>query len=233
MGRRFAHLGDVEALIVVVEHGSLTAGAIALGTTPSVLSRAIARLEARLGCQLLRRTTRSIGLTDAGRLYLEQSKSAFALIDDAERAIQGEHGVVSGRIRLSVPTTYGHYLDRNSRLEELRRRWDEEHAKLKALVVMYRQKAAYNSGMAPKLQAAETRLRRFVETGPPQAVPTSQRLRIRLTGGRTAKRAVVCDRLELTGLMAPFDAEIWFGERLAVLGYPYSMTVTPDGGGAA
>lgn len=109
MGRRFAHLGDVEALIVVVEHGSLTAGAIALGTTPSVLSRAIARLEARLGCQLLRRTTRSIGLTDAGRLYLEQSKSAFALIDDAERAIQGEHGVVSGRIRLSVPTTYGHY----------------------------------------------------------------------------------------------------------------------------
>ena len=109
MGRRFAHLGDVEALIVVVEHGSLTAGAIALGTTPSVLSRAIARLEARLGCQLLRRTTRSIGLTDAGRLYLEQSKSAFALIDDAERAIQGEHGVVNGRIRLSAPTTYGHY----------------------------------------------------------------------------------------------------------------------------
>ena len=52
-------------------------------------------------------------------------------------------------------------VDRNSRLEELRRRWDEEHAKLKALVVMYRQKASYNSDMAPKLQAAETRLRRF------------------------------------------------------------------------
>jgi len=108
--------------------------------------------------------------------------------------------------------------DRNSRLEELRRRWDEEHAKLKALVVMYRQKAAYNSDMAPKLQAAETRLRRFVEAGPPEAVPVTQRLRMRLTGGRTAKRAIVCERLELTGLMRPFDAEIWFGERLAVLG---------------
>lgn len=57
--------------------------------------------------------------------------------------------------------------DRNARLEEALRRWDEEHAKLKALVIMYRQKAAYNSDMAARLQAAETRLARFVEAGPP------------------------------------------------------------------
>lgn len=49
MTRRFDHLADVEALIAVVEHGSMTAGAVALSTTPSVISRAIARLEARLG----------------------------------------------------------------------------------------------------------------------------------------------------------------------------------------
>src|SRR5690242_246227 len=108
--------------------------------------------------------------------------------------------------------------DRNSKLEELRRRWDEEHAKLKALVVMYRQKAAYNSDMAPKLQAAETRLRRFEEAGPPEAVPQRQNVRMRLTGGRTAKRAVIAEGLELTGLMRPFDLEVWFGERVAVLG---------------
>jgi ATPase subunit of ABC transporter with duplicated ATPase domains len=108
--------------------------------------------------------------------------------------------------------------DRNARLEELRRRWDEEHAKLKALVVMYRQKAAYNSDMAPKLQAAETRLRRFEDAGPPEAVPARQNVRMRLTGGRTAKRAVIAERLELTGLMRPFDVELWFGERVAVLG---------------
>ena len=87
--------------------------------------------------------------------------------------------------------------DRNDRLEELRRRWDEEHAKLKALVVMYRQKAAYNDGMALALQAAETRLRRFEEAGPPEAVPPRQNVRMRLTGGRTAKRAVIAERLEL------------------------------------
>ncbi len=112
--------------------------------------------------------------------------------------------------------------DRNARLDELRRRWDEEHAKLKALVVMYRQKAAYNSDMAPKLQAAETRLRRFVEAGPPEAVPLRQKVTMRLAGGRTAKRAVVATDLELQvdgrRLVNPFGAEIWFGERVGVLG---------------
>ena len=108
--------------------------------------------------------------------------------------------------------------DRNARLEELRKRWDEEHAKLKALVLMYKQKAAYNSDMAARYQAAQTRLRRFEEAGPPEAVPMRQQVRMRLTGGRTAKRAVIAERLELTGLMKPFDLEVWFGERVAVLG---------------
>jgi len=122
--------------------------------------------------------------------------------------------------------------DRNDRLEELRKRWDEEHAKLKALVVMYRQKAAYNADMASRLQAAVTRLQRFLDAGPPEAVPVRQNVRMRLAGGRTAKRAVVCTALELSvgappagnvvptggGLMQPFDLEVWYGERVAVLG---------------
>jgi ATPase subunit of ABC transporter with duplicated ATPase domains len=108
--------------------------------------------------------------------------------------------------------------DRNAKLDELRRRWDEEHTKLKALVVMYRQKAAYNSDMAARLQAAETRLRKFLEAGPPEAVPLRQNVRMRLTGGRTAKRAVIAEGLELTGLMKAFDLEVWYGERVAILG---------------
>jgi len=109
MARRFDHLGDVETFVTVVERGSLTAAAVALSTTPSVVSRAVARLEARLGSQLLRRTTRSIGLTEAGKLYMEQSRAAFAQIAEAERAIQGTSEAVTGRIRISAPTTYGHY----------------------------------------------------------------------------------------------------------------------------
>ncbi len=107
---------------------------------------------------------------------------------------------------------------RFERLEEMRRRWDEDHAKLKALVLMYKQKAAYNDGMASRYQAAQTRLRKFEEAGPPQAIPREQDVKMRLTGGRTGKRAVICEQLELTGLMKPFDLEVWFGERVAVLG---------------
>jgi ATPase subunit of ABC transporter with duplicated ATPase domains len=108
--------------------------------------------------------------------------------------------------------------ERNSRLEELRRRWDEEHAKLKALVVRLRQKAAYNDGMAGAYAAACTRLERFEAEGPPRAIPQQQHVAMRLTGGRTAKRAVICESLELTGLMQPFDLEVFYGERVAVLG---------------
>jgi ATPase subunit of ABC transporter with duplicated ATPase domains len=108
--------------------------------------------------------------------------------------------------------------DRSDRLDELRRRWDEEHEKLKELVRMYRQKATYNDGMASRLQAAETRLRKFEQDGPPEEAPRDQNVRMRLRGGRTGKRAVICEQLELSGLMRPFDLEVWYGERVAVLG---------------
>ncbi|HSE08891.1 MAG TPA: ATP-binding cassette domain-containing protein [Nocardioidaceae bacterium] len=108
--------------------------------------------------------------------------------------------------------------DRFARFEELRRRWDEEHAKLKALVLRYKIKAEYNDGMASQYRAAQTRLRKFEEAGPPQAIPREQQVTMRLKGGRTGKRAVVCEQLELTGLMKPFDLEVWYGERVAVLG---------------
>ncbi len=108
--------------------------------------------------------------------------------------------------------------DRFLRFEELRRRWDEEHAKLKALVLRYKIKAEYNDGLASQYKAAQTRLRKFEEKGPPTGQPREQQVKMRLKGGRTGKRAVVCEHLELTGLMKPFDLEVWYGERVAVLG---------------
>lgn len=108
--------------------------------------------------------------------------------------------------------------DRIDRLEELRRRWDEEHDKLKELVRMYRQKASYNSDMASRLQAAVTRLQKFEDAGPPEIPPREQHIRVRLKGGRTGKRALVCERLAVAGTTRPFGVEIWFGDRIAVLG---------------
>ncbi len=126
MSRKFDHLVDVETFVAVMEHGSLTAGAVALSTTPSVASRAITRLETKLGTQLLRRTTRQLSLTDAGRLYLEQARIALSMFDEVERAIQGQDGELTGLVRLSAPTTYGHY-----RLPAKLRRFRELYPKIK------------------------------------------------------------------------------------------------------
>ncbi|MEU8038478.1 ATP-binding cassette domain-containing protein [Streptosporangium sp. NPDC049078] len=109
-------------------------------------------------------------------------------------------------------------LDRNGRLHERRRRWDEEHARLRKLVHTLRQKAANNDAVASAYRAAQTRLGRFEEAGPPESAPKEQNVRMRLSGGRTGKRALTCTRLELTGLTEPFDVEIHYGERVAILG---------------
>ncbi|MBB5939567.1 ABC-F family ATP-binding cassette domain-containing protein [Streptomyces zagrosensis] len=108
--------------------------------------------------------------------------------------------------------------ERFARFEELRRRWDEEYAKLRRLMLMFKQKAAYNSDMASRYQAAQTRLRKFEEAGPPQEPPREQDITMRLRGGRTGVRAITCQGLELTGLMRSFDLEVFFGQRVAVLG---------------
>jgi ATPase subunit of ABC transporter with duplicated ATPase domains len=108
--------------------------------------------------------------------------------------------------------------ERFARFEELRRRWDEKHAQLKKLVLTLRQAAAVSHEMASRYRAAQTRLAKFEEAGPPPEPPREQDITMRLRGGRTGLRAVTCERLELTGLMKPFDLEVFYGERVAVLG---------------
>ncbi|WP_371654212.1 MULTISPECIES: ATP-binding cassette domain-containing protein [unclassified Streptomyces] len=108
--------------------------------------------------------------------------------------------------------------ERFARFEELKRRWDEEHARLKALVLRLRNQAAISPDMASRYRAMQTRFRKFEEAGPPPEPPREQEISMRLRGGRTGVRAVTCENLELTGLMKPFSLEIFYGERVAVLG---------------
>lgn len=168
-----------------------------------------------------------------GKLWLENAlrespKTVLFVSHDRELLAQSATRVVTVELGAGGNTAWTHggsfvtyhqaRTERFARLEELRKRWDEEHAKIKALVLMYKQKAAYNDGMASRYQAAVTRLRMFEEAGPPEAVPREQDVTMRLRGARTGKRAVVCESLELTGLMKPFDVEVWYGDRVAVLG---------------
>ena len=152
-------------------------------------------------------------------LYISHDRELLA--NTATRVVTVELGAAGNSV-WTHPGGFASYHEarraRFERFEELRKRWDEEHAKLRAQMLMYKQKAAYNSDMASRYQAAQTRLRKFEEAGPPTAQPREQQVKMRLKGGRTGKRAVVCENLELTGLMKPFDLEVWYGERVAVLG---------------
>jgi len=104
------------------------------------------------------------------------------------------------------------------RMAEVRKRWDEEHDRLTELVHTLQQQAKISEAMAPKYRAMQTRLRKFEEAGPPPAPPREERVQPRLRGGRTGLRAIQCHSLELSGLMKPFDLEVFFGDRVAVLG---------------
>ncbi len=160
-------------------------------------------------------------INESAKTILYISHDRELLNNTATRVVTVELGA-AGNTVWTHPGGFASYhearRERFRRFEELRRRWDEEHAKLKALVLRYKVKAEYNDGLASQYKAAQTRLRKFEEAGPPQAIPREQSVTMRLRGGRTGKRAVVCEQLELTGLMRPFDLEVWYGERVAVLG---------------
>jgi ATPase subunit of ABC transporter with duplicated ATPase domains len=160
----------------------------------------------------LQTTQKSVLLVSHDRELLAQTAKTIAVL---ELGAAGNSVWIHGS---GFATLAAARKERFARFEELRRRWDEQHRKLRELMLMYKNKAAYNSDMASRYQAAQTRLAKFEEAGPPQAVPLEQRVSMRLSGGRTGKRAVMIENLELTGLMKPFDSEIWFGDRVAVLG---------------
>ncbi|MBI3286156.1 MAG: LysR family transcriptional regulator [Burkholderiales bacterium] len=111
MARNFdpVQLGSIELFCKAAELANFTAAARVLGITPAAVSRSVGRLEARLGVRLFVRSTRLIRLTDDGEVYYEQCRQALQKIKDAEQAISGTQSKPSGLLRISTPTTYGHY----------------------------------------------------------------------------------------------------------------------------
>ncbi|MFF2494447.1 ABC-F family ATP-binding cassette domain-containing protein [Agromyces sp. NPDC058064] len=160
----------------------------------------------------LRQTPKTVLLVSHDRELLARA---------ADRVVTIELGAAGNTAWVHGGSFEGYHAARDerfARLDELRRRWDEQHAALKALVNTLKVKATYNDGMASRYQAAVTRLRKFEEAGPPEERPPAQAVSMRLRGSRTGKRSIVCEGLELTGLMRPFDLEVWYGDRVAVLG---------------
>jgi len=112
MSRQFSEvmLGSIELFCLAAELESFTAAARQAGLTPAAVSRAIGRLEERLQVRLFVRSTRKIRLTDGGRAYLAQCRQALNQLLEAERELSGQQAEPSGLLRISAPTTFGHFL---------------------------------------------------------------------------------------------------------------------------
>ena len=107
---------------------------------------------------------------------------------------------------------------RNKRFAEVLLRWQQEHQRLKDLVRTLQVQAASSPDMASKYHAMQTRLRKFEEAGAPEAPPLEQDVKVGLRGGRTGLRALTFENLSLDNLTEPFNFEVFFGDRVAVLG---------------
>lgn len=104
MDDRFA---GIREFVATVDHGSFTAAAETLGITGSAVGKSISRLEARLGVQLLHRTTRRIDRTTAGETFLQTCRRILEELDQTESFLSTGHEQPIGRLRVDLPTTFG------------------------------------------------------------------------------------------------------------------------------
>ena len=100
-------LDGVAVFVGVINAGSFTAAAHALGHSTSYVSKAVTRLEKRLGSRLLNRTTRTISLTDAGRAYYERCSQIVIDAENAERSINQLQENPGGLLRINAPGSFG------------------------------------------------------------------------------------------------------------------------------
>ncbi|MET1002688.1 MAG: ABC-F family ATP-binding cassette domain-containing protein [Acidimicrobiia bacterium] len=191
----------------------------------------------RLALEVLLRSDAEVLLLDepdnyldvAGKRWLEQAirdspktillvshdRELLAAAADKVVTIEGRTAWVHGG---SFATWHEARDDRLARIDELHRRWQEERKRLEEQLREYRRRASMGSdAFASKVRATKTRIARFETTAPTERVK-DQQVSMRLGGDRTGTRVVVCEQLELHGLTDPFDTEIVFGERIAVLG---------------
>ncbi|GAB5468965.1 MAG: LysR family transcriptional regulator [Rhodospirillales bacterium] len=100
-------IDSMRAFVAVAQEASFTAAARRLGTSTTLVSKSIARLESRLETQLFNRTTRSVALTAVGAAYLEHCRPLLEQFDELDALVQERQGALAGPIRITAPTGFG------------------------------------------------------------------------------------------------------------------------------
>lgn len=100
-------LVDLRVFVEVVKKLSFTQAAVSLGINKSAASKAVSRMEERLGVKLIQRSTRRLSLTEEGKRLFEKSSAAFESIADAEQDISSNQQQLKGKLRIAAPMSYG------------------------------------------------------------------------------------------------------------------------------
>jgi ATPase subunit of ABC transporter with duplicated ATPase domains len=191
----------------------------------------------RLALEYLLRSTDDVLLLDEpdnfldvpGKQWLEERlnasrKTILFISHDRELLARAAHRIVTieGDGAWTHGGSFTGYAEaRDARLQKLEddhQQWMDERKRLVEYKRIMKERAKVSDANAARARAAETRLRHFEQAGPPPERPNDQKITMRIDGGRTGKRAIVIEDLELTDLTFPWSTEIWFGERVGVLG---------------
>jgi len=101
-----SRLTEIETFIVIARTGSISRAAEQLGIAKSAASRRLSELEARLGAQLILRTTRQFSLTEEGQTFLTNAESALEALESAERTVRDDTQELSGPLHVAAPVSY-------------------------------------------------------------------------------------------------------------------------------
>ena len=167
--------------------------------------------------QVVAETKKSILFVSHDRELLQNTATRIVAL---EQGVNGNTAWVHGG---KFDTWHEARRARNARFAELLLRWEQEHQRLKDLVRTLQVQAAISPDMANKYHAMQTRLRKFEEAGAPEAPPVEQDVKVGLRGGRTGLRALTFEQVAIKNgsgefLTQPFDFEVFFSDRIAILG---------------
>jgi ATPase subunit of ABC transporter with duplicated ATPase domains len=148
-------------------------------------------------------------------LMISHDRELLAAAVDSIVTLEGNGAWVHGQ---SYATYAQAREDRQRRLGDAVKRWHEEERRLYHLMRTFKERARYHDAWAKRADAMETRWKRFRDVGPPPAPVTDQQISVRIRGGDSARIVLRMRELAIDGLVEPFDDEIHFGERVALIG---------------
>ena len=148
-------------------------------------------------------------------LVISHDRELLTSACDAVVTLEGSGAWVHGGSYATYPEAREH---RQKLMGDRLVRWQKEEKRLRERVRIFKERARYADSWAKRADAAETRWKHFVDAGPPPAPVGDRHMVVRFRGGDSARRVLDLRKLSVDGLVRPFSEEVYFGERVGLIG---------------